>query len=485
MNIVLAFIYYAGIFGVFLTGLYKLRFFILFRKLPNRIGPTRKFEKLPKITLQIPVYNEKYVVVKILNSIVDIEYPKSLLEIQILDDSTDETSNLIQKTISTTALRHMNINHVKRVSRKGYKAGALKQGLKYATGEYIAIFDADFVIPRRFLLDTIPYFSAPSIGCVQARWEFLNANESNLTRVQALALRAHFQIEQQVRYHTNMFMTYNGTGGIWRKEAILQSGNWNENNLTEDLELSFRAQLNSWKIVYANHIVAYSLLPNRFADFKKQQERWAKGSIQSLKHLLLRILQHKIDLRTRIEAAFQLARHLSFMFAFFTLMTMPWVLSQRPKHDPLNILDAIFFLLSTFLLFIYFLPVAENRSKSLSTLKTFFMLCIYGLSLSPSIVLSIIEGLICSSGEFNRTPKIVGKQKTDVNPSYMPKVSGFDLVSALVCSYFWVCIYVFFSEEFWISKPLIFLTGFSLSIPIFAHLNIFVLNKYHNIKTRK
>ena len=238
------------------------------------------------VTIQLPLFNEMNVAERLINAVCEIDYPKENLQIQVLDDSTDETVEIVSKLVNIKRSEGFNIEHIKRTNRQGYKAGALKEGLNSASGNFIAIFDADFIPRKDFLRKTLPHFSSSKIGMVQTRWEHLNETNSLLTRIEAFALNGHFVIEQEVRNKSGFFINFNGTGGIWRKECILDSGNWQADTLTEDLDLSYRAQLNGWKFVYLKDETTPSELPTEISSLKTQQFRWTKGAIETAKKLL-------------------------------------------------------------------------------------------------------------------------------------------------------------------------------------------------------
>ena len=267
-----------------------------------------------KVTIQLPLYNEKYVAERLIETVCKIDYPRELLEIQVLDDSTDDTKNLVNKIVKEKKSEGFDIKQIHRKNRKGYKAGALKEGLKKAKGDLIAIFDADFVPNKDFLKNTLKYFTDPKIGMVQTRWEHLNENYSILTRIQALALNGHFVIEQPVRNRAGFFINFNGTGGIWRKECIEDAGNWHDDTITEDLDLSYRAQLKGWKFIYLRDITTPAELPAEMNALKAQQFRWTKGAIETAKKLLPAIWRSKIPMRVKLQSTFHLTNNFVFPF---------------------------------------------------------------------------------------------------------------------------------------------------------------------------
>ena len=278
-------LYFLGMGFIFLYSLaqgHLLFHFFKFKKDPNQTPPQAP-NPWPKVTVQLPIYNERYVVERLIDAVANLNYPHELLQIQILDDSTDETRDLIQTKV--LAYPKLNFEYLHRTNRIGFKAGALKEALPSTQGEFVAIFDADFVPEPDFLIKALPYFSSPQVGMVQSRWTHLNQNYSLLTQLQAFALDAHFLIEQQGRNQQGAFINFNGTAGIWRKSCILDAGNWQDDTLTEDLDLSYRAQRKGWKFVYRPEIESPAELPPILSAIKSQQFRWTKGGAEcAVKH---------------------------------------------------------------------------------------------------------------------------------------------------------------------------------------------------------
>ncbi len=271
----------------------------------------------PFVTIQLPVYNEVYVAERLIDAVAAISYNPHKLEIQVLDDSTDETSALIERKVSALQQRHINIQHIRRARREGFKAGALKHGLNLAKGNFIAIFDADFLPLNDFLQKTIPYFKNEKVGMVQTKWGHINKEASLFTSLQAMALDGHFSIEQTGRNTAGYFINFNGTGGVWRKECILDSGNWQADTLTEDLDLSYRAQLKGWKFIYLENVTAPAELPPVMSAFKSQQFRWAKGGAETAKKNLKALLTSNLPLSVKWHGTF----HLIYSFGFVSIIT--------------------------------------------------------------------------------------------------------------------------------------------------------------------
>src|SRR6476646_974315 len=259
-------------------------------KLPAALPPLAVAD-LPRVTIQLPIYNEMYVADRLIDTVCEMDYPRELLEIQVLDDSTDETTDIAELAVRRHAARGFDIKYLHRVDRRGYKAGALEAGLKAAKADYIAIFDADFIPPTDFLRKTLPHFTDAKVGMVQARWGHINQDYSLLTKIQSILLDAHFVLEHGGRNRAGCFFNFNGTAGIWRRDAIYDGGGWQHDTLTEDLDLSYRAQLAGWRFIFLPDVVAPAEVPVEMNSFKSQQHRWAKGSIQTCVKLLPRILR--------------------------------------------------------------------------------------------------------------------------------------------------------------------------------------------------
>jgi len=284
------------------------QFYLLVLSLNNTkiiVPPT---SVLPKIAVQLPVYNEINVIERLIYSVFQLDYPKELLEIQILDDSNDGTSEISEKLTSYYRSVGWNIQHLKRNTREGYKAGALEKGLEFVESEFVAIFDADFVPPRDFLKTTIGFFQNPEIGVVQTTWGHINEKFSILTKVQAFQLNIHFQVEQKGRFLGNFFTQFNGTAGIWRKKAILDSGGWQKDTLTEDLDLSIRAQLNGWKIIQFSDFETPAELPIKWKDFKNQQFRWIKGGAQCWRKMIVQVMTSQWSISNKDSGHFPIVR---------------------------------------------------------------------------------------------------------------------------------------------------------------------------------
>ncbi|MGH9566022.1 MAG: cellulose synthase family protein, partial [Candidatus Angelobacter sp.] len=274
--------------------------------------PSSEFPELPRVTVQLPIFNEQYVVDRLLSSICKLQYPLDKLDIQLLDDSTDETQAVARALVEQYAAQGFPVSYLHRTNREGYKAGALAEGMKTAKGEFIAIFDADFTPPEDFLLKTVHHLTDPSVGMVQTRWTHINRNYSFLTEVEAILLDGHFVLEHSGRARSNVFFNFNGTAGVWRRTAIEEAGGWQHDTLTEDTDLSYRAQMKGWKFVYLQDVECPAELPVEMTAFKTQQARWAKGLIQTAKKILPDVLKSKQSFHVKLEAWYHLTSNLSY-----------------------------------------------------------------------------------------------------------------------------------------------------------------------------
>ncbi|WP_339611053.1 glycosyltransferase [uncultured Planktosalinus sp.] len=379
---------------------------------PKKIN-WQNLNEVPFVTIQLPVYNEKYVMERLLKNIVLIDYPKERLEIQVLDDSTDDTLENTAALIAKLQKMGIDIQHVLRKKRTGFKAGALKEGLKSAKGEFIAIFDADFLPKPDWLKRTVPHFTSENIGVVQTRWGHINRDYSLLTKVQAFALDAHFSLEQVGRNSHDHFINFNGTAGIWRKQCIIDAGNWEGDTLTEDLDLSYRAQLKGWKFAYLEDVETPAELPVVISAARSQQFRWNKGGAENFQKMKWRLLTSPtIPLKTKIHGLLHLLNSTMFLNIFIVaVLSIPMLyIKNEYAHLKVYFIVMSFFVISTLIFFVCYWFMFKkiygggilNFFKYIGMFFTFFSIAM-GFSLHNTI--AILEGHFGKKSEFIRTPK--------------------------------------------------------------------------------
>lgn len=357
----------------------------------------------PQVTVQLPVYNERYVVERLIKSVAALDYPWQRLQIQVLDDSTDVTSELIAKLTGSLRRKGLNIAHIHRPDRQGFKGGALAHGMDSASGEFIAIFDADFLPPADFLKRTLPYFDLdPQTGCVQTRWGHINHGSSLLTRAQANGIDGHFVIEQETRSQNDLFLNFNGTAGVWRRACIAEAGGWQHDTLTEDLDLSYRAQLRGWKIQYLPHVTSPAELPAHISAFKSQQFRWAKGSVQTARKLLPALWRSSQPLVVKVEGTL----HLTHYFVHpLMLLNLLLVLPLLLNGNFLLYIYPAFAIAAIGPLFMYMSSMGLGGVPFTRRLFNLLMLVLVGLGLSLNNSRALGEALFAIRSPFNRTPK--------------------------------------------------------------------------------
>lgn len=371
--------------------------------------PSTPEEELPGITVQLPIYNEQYVVDRLLDHVGALDYPRDRLEVQVLDDSTDDTTRLVQAAVARWRRKGLDVTFLHRGERKGFKAGALDAGLKRARFDLVAVFDADFCPQPDFLRRLVPHFRDPRVGVVQARWGHLNGEDSLLTRVQGMMLDGHFLVEHPARNWNGLFFNFNGTGGIWRRQAIEEAGGWEHDTLTEDLDLSYRAQLKGWRFVYAADVICPAELPVEMNAFKCQQHRWAKGSVQVMKKLLPRLLSSDQPLRVKLEGFFHLTGNLCYLLMLVLCLLMyPMILMRaRITDGTLGFaVDLGIFLCATasVIAFYAFSQVVGYRDWWRRVLMVPMMLAV-GIGIGLNQARAVLEALLGRESEFVRTPK--------------------------------------------------------------------------------
>lgn len=443
----------------------------------DKILPTGHFNTLPKVAIQLPIFNEKYVVERLIDYVTKIRYPKDLMEIQVLDDSTDDTCEIAERKCKEKRAQGFNIHYIHRTDRTGFKAGALENGLNLTDAEFIAVFDADFLPPEDFLERTIHYFTDDNIGMIQARWDHVNRRYSLLTECQSILLDGHFMIEHTARNRSGRFFNFNGTAGIWRRKTIVDAGGWQHDTLTEDLDLSYRAQLKGWQFIYLPDLTVPAELPIEMTAFKSQQFRWAKGSIQTFLKLKGVILKANIPFKVKLEAFFHIGAN--FAYALMTLLTvfMPVVLAIRyyGGYKKLFILDLPIFIcatLSVFLFYFYteYVVIKEtisvrNRSTAKPLIYLPFVVAI-GIGLCINNTKAVIEAIIKKQTPFNRTPKYNVSDDEEINISTRVKklfgnvyrskkldlVTVIELILAIYMTY---AVYFTYKNDLYFSLPLV------------------------------
>ncbi len=374
----------------------------------HRVGPASRFAELPRLTVQLPLYNEMYVAQRLIEAVGRLDYPRERLEIQVLDDSTDETSAVVASAVARGRSAGLDIVHLHRSARTGFKAGALAAGLRRAKGEFVAIFDADFVPRPDFARNLIQHFTDPRVGLVQARWGHLNAGQSALTRVQSLLLDGHFVIEHTARNRSGRFFNFNGTAGIWRRACIEEAGGWQHDTLTEDLDLSYRAQLLGWRFVFLVDEVSPAELPVEMGAFKSQQHRWAKGSIQTARKLLPGILRSDLPLSVKTEAVAHLTANVGYVLLLVLAALVVPAVWLRRGYSPWTIaaIDLPLFAGSTISV-VAFYVLAQRRALGTwrGILRWVPFLMAVGIGLSINNARAVIEALTGKESAFLRTPK--------------------------------------------------------------------------------
>ena len=371
----------------------------------------------PHVTIQLPIYNERYVVERLIESVCRIDYPKNLLEVQVLDDSNDDTVQIARAMVAKMKAAGVDIAYVNRADRRGFKAGALKEGLKTAKGSLLAVFDADFIPNPDFLMESVPYFQDPRIGMLQTRWGHINSDYSLLTRAQSIGIDGHFGVEQASRSWSGFFMNFNGTAGVWRKKTIQDAGGWQADTLTEDLDLSYRAQLKGWKLKFASQVVCAGEIPVTINAFKSQQHRWAKGSIQTAKKNLGKLFKSDVSWIVKVQAFLHLTHYMVHPMMLVVVLTSVPMLYTQWFFDNLAYPILIFTLLclATFgpsSLYLFSQRVLYRDWKTRIKYLPFLM-CL-GTGIAVNNTKAVLEALFNIKSGFIRTPKY-GIQKKGEN----------------------------------------------------------------------
>jgi len=451
-------------------GLHRYTLVYLYYKKKNNgtTTPAQEFADLPHVTIQLPIFNEQFVVDRLLQAVSRIEYPRDRLDIQLLDDSTDETVNVAGALVDHYASQGLPITYLHRTNRSGFKAGALHEGLKSAKGAFVAIFDADFVPPSDFLLRTIHHFTDPKIGMVQTRWTHLNRRYSFLTEVEAILLDGHFVLEHSGRARHNVFFNFNGTAGIWRRKAIDDAGGWEHDTLTEDTDLSYRAQLKGWKFIYRQDVECPAELPVEMTAFKTQQARWAKGLIQTGKKILPRVLKSDQPFRVKLEAWYHLTANMSYpLMVILSVLLLPaMVIRFYQGWFQMLYIDIPLFLASTFSISSFYLVSQRElfpRTWPRALLYLPFLMAL-GIGLTVTNTIAVLEALIGRQTAFARTPKYRVESKKDVIRAnkYRKRLGWIPWVELLIGGYFALTVYYALDNENYLTVPflLLFVVGY-------------------------
>jgi len=471
---VLLALYYSVLVVLSFFGLHRLMLVFIYLRTGGRraVQPPPPLpddpQTWPVVTVQLPLYNEMYVAERLIDAVCRLDYPAGRLEIQVLDDSTDETTEIVVRAVAAWREQGVDIHHLHRTDRTGFKAGALEAGLAQARGEFLAIFDADFVPSADFLLRSVPYFLAdPKLGLVQGRWDHINRAYSLLTRVEAILLDGHFMIEHSARNRSGRFFNFNGTAGIWRRTAIESSGGWEHDTLTEDLDLSFRAQLQGWRFLYLPKLKVPSELPVDVNGFKSQQYRWAKGAVQTGRKLLGRVWRAPLPLKVKFEALVHLTNNASYpLMVLLSLLIFPAMMLRRGTSVAMLLLvDLPLFLSATASVLTFYLmsQVAGNEEWS-GEIRYLPALMSVGIGLSVNNARAVLSGLFQDGGVFHRTPKyrIEKAGQSWTTKRYRVGTDPTRLIEALLALYFvGITIYALVAGM-WMSVPflLLFVQGY-------------------------
>jgi cellulose synthase/poly-beta-1,6-N-acetylglucosamine synthase-like glycosyltransferase len=439
---------------------YLVYLYLRYRDQEPKPGPP--LDPQPVVTIQLPLYNEMYVADRLIAAVCAIDYPRELLEIQVLDDSTDETRSVAELAVRRLAAQGHDIKYIHRTNRAGYKAGALEEGLKVARGEFIAIFDADFLPTPDFLVRLMPHFADPGIGMVQARWGHINQDYSLLTKIQSILLDGHFVLEHGGRNRAGRFFNFNGTAGVWRRSAIADAGGWQHDTLTEDLDLSYRAQLRGWRFVFVSNVIAPAEVPVEMNAFKSQQHRWAKGSIQTCRKLLPRILRAPVPLGVKAEAFFHLTANFNYpLMCVMSILIFPsMVIRYNMGWYEMLLIDVPLFFAATFSVCnFYMVCQREIHSDWVTRIKYLPFLMSIGIGLSINNTRAVFEALFNKQTEFARTPKyrIEGAADDWIGKKYHQSVAVQPLIELALGLYFTWTIFYAMANQIYGTLPFLFL----------------------------
>lgn len=455
-------VYYLALLLLIVYALHRLHLVRLLRCLGNRPAAGCSDASWPAVAVQLPLYNEPSVAGRLVDAAAALDYPGSL-EIQVLDDSTDGTPAIVEERLAAARARGVKISHIRRGSREGYKAGALSRGLETTDAEILVIFDADFLPPPDVVTQMVSPFRDREVGMVQARWGHLNREQSALTRVQALYLDAHFGVESAARYLDQRFFNFNGTAGAWRRQAILDAGGWSAETLTEDLDLSYRAQLAGWKFVFLPELEVPAELPSTLSGFHGQQHRWARGSIQTARKILPRITAAPLSFKIKAEAFFHLTGNVAYLLTLIlALLLVPTLeIRYRDHWVPFALIDLMLLTISSASLILFCLEGQKRAGRLLRWVEVASVVPI-GIGTCVNNSIAVLEGVLLRGGEFRRTPKqgIASRSRIDSRPPRLP------LGEALLVMFFVSAVVVFLSAGRLAALPflLLFAGGFSYTL---------------------
>lgn len=467
---VLLFPYFLVMIILAFYGLHRYQLVYLYYKHRKNAAkePPKHFEQLPRVTVQLPIFNEQFVIDRLIEACCNLDYPRELLEIQVLDDSTDETKEVARGIVEQYHSAGHPIVYIHRTDRYGFKAGALDHGLKTATGEFVAIFDADFVPPREWLMQVIHHFAEPDVGMVQTRWTHLNRDYSFLTQVEAILLDGHFVLEHGGRSRAGVFFNFNGTAGMWRQCAIGEAGGWQHDTLTEDTDLSYRAQLKGWRFKYLQDVECPAEVPIEMTAFKTQQARWAKGLIQTSKKILPQVLKSDAPFHTKLEAWYHLTANISYplMVVLSTLLMPAMVIRFYQGWFQMLLIDFPLFMASTFSISSFYL-VSQKELYSRTWYKTFLylpFLMSLGIGLTVTNTRAVIEALLGIKSSFKRTPKyrVEKRGEKSMAAKYRKRLGIVPWIELLIGCYFALTIWYAIVNENYFTVPflLLFVVGY-------------------------
>ncbi len=457
--------YFAVMIILALYGVHRYTLCYLYFKYRKNYNPNAPchFDELPRVTVQLPIFNEQFVIDRLVEAVCAMEYPREKLEIQVLDDSTDETTEVASAIVARYAALGHPIVYIHRTNRHGYKAGALDAGLKVAKGEFVAIFDADFVPPADWLMKVIHHFAEPEIGMVQTRWTHLNRDYSMLTQIEAILLDGHFVMEHGARVRTGEFFNFNGTAGMWRIRAISDGGGWQHDTLTEDTDLSYRSQMAGWKFKYLPEVECPSELPIEMTAFKTQQARWAKGLIQTSIKVLPMMFKSSVPRRIKVEAVYHLTANMSYplMVIMSALLIPAMVVRFYQGWFQMLLIDFPLFTASTFSIAVFYV-MSERELFPKNWMKTFLylpFLMALGIGLTVTNTKAVMEALFGIKSAFVRTPKyrVAKKGEKSQAAKYRKRLILAPWIELAFGGYFFLAILYTFTNQNYFTAPFLVL----------------------------